>query len=120
MRIVPGFFGAALLVPSAVDPKIASDNVPPVARDGTTSAVLLASVYPGGTSKSAFSRCVTWSSVTSCVDVVTSALSASPLVVVVVTLTGNPSFTSPTVFASTTSVQAPAGGRGAWAGGRGH
>ena len=43
MRITPGFFGAAVLVPSAVEPKSASARSRRVASAGTISALLLAS-----------------------------------------------------------------------------
>ena len=56
-----------------------------------------------GTSNSDFSSRVIESSLTSCTVAVVIALSPSPTVVVVESLTGNPSFTSPTVCASTRS-----------------
>jgi hypothetical protein len=44
IRIVPGFFGVAWLVPSAVEPKSASSRLAPLATDGTSSMLLDAAV----------------------------------------------------------------------------
>ena len=75
-------------------------------------ALLLASTKSAGTSKSARSRRVTSSSVTSSDEVDTSIFSPSPVVVVVTVLIGNPSFTSPTARVSIRSVHALGSGEG--------
>src|SRR5688500_19051387 len=105
-RIVPCFFGAAVLVPSAVGPNSASDNDGRVATAVTTSAVLVAAAKSEGTSKRALSSGVTSSPVTSWALVTLSILLHSPVVVVVMTLMGNPSFTSPATRVSNVSMQA--------------
>ena len=87
---------------------------------GTISAVLLASTKSAGTSNSACSSRAISSAVTSWLVVTLSILLPSPVVVVVVTLIGNPSLTSPTTRVSIVSVHAAgstaAGGAAAWLG----
>jgi hypothetical protein len=113
MRTTPARLGAAWLVPSAVEPKIASASVAPAATDGVSSIMLLASTKSSGTSKSAASSRVSSSAVVSAVVIVVSCLSPSPVTTVVVVLVGKPSVTSPTMRESTLSWHASGAAAGA-------